>query len=162
MREVLAVFGALCLVDEKHCLLMLSCSTCKQSGYVSSSAFLNLVFKLPGAPCMLQPCMLSAGLQIFALCMVAHVSWHCSVTLPRLSLLCQRLLRAGAAWSLCNRPCRHAGTLNSGLPHLIDKLRYVLYGKHRRTFVDASYGACVLCLPLLAGVPPPLDQAACP
>ena len=33
------------------------------------------------------------------------------------------------------------GTLNSGLPHLIDKLRYVLYGKHRRTFIDASSGA---------------------
>ncbi|KAK9838524.1 hypothetical protein WJX81_005090 [Elliptochloris bilobata] len=30
------------------------------------------------------------------------------------------------------------GTLNSGLPHLIDKLRYLLYSKHRRTFVDAS------------------------
>ena len=37
--------------------------------------------------------------------------------------------------------CVAVGTLNSGLPHLIDKLRYVLYGKHRRTFIDASSSA---------------------
>ena len=59
-------------------------------------------------------------------------------------------------------PCRHAGTLNSGLPHLIDKLRYVLYGKHRRTFVDASYGAGALRVPLLAVSHLLVIKATCP
>ena len=35
----------------------------------------------------------------------------------------------------------HAGSFNSGLAHLVDKLRYVLYGKHRRTTIDASISA---------------------
>lgn len=38
-------------------------------------------------------------------------------------------------------PTSHAGSFNSGLAHLVDKLRYVLYGKHRRTTIDASISA---------------------
>ena len=43
-----------------------------------------------------------------------------------------------------------AGTYNSGLPHLIDKLRYVVYGKHRRTTIDASERASAPLLLLIA------------
>ena len=39
----------------------------------------------------------------------------------------------------------HAGSFNSGLAHLVDKLRYVLYGKHRRTTIDASISAPPAC-----------------
>jgi len=35
----------------------------------------------------------------------------------------------------------NAGSYTSGLAHLVDKMRYVLYGKHRRTTIDASASA---------------------
>ena len=31
-----------------------------------------------------------------------------------------------------------AGSYTSGLAQLVDRMRYVLYGKHRRTTIDAS------------------------
>ena len=61
----------------------------------------------------------------------------------------EKVIASGGYMLTLHVPGCHAGTLNSGLPHLIDKLRFVLYGKHRRTFVDASYGAGALCLPVL-------------
>jgi hypothetical protein len=34
-----------------------------------------------------------------------------------------------------------AGSFTSGLPQLVDRMRYTLYGKHRRTTIDASSSA---------------------
>ena len=34
-----------------------------------------------------------------------------------------------------------AGSFTSGLAMLVDKIRYILYGKHRRTTFDANVGA---------------------
>jgi hypothetical protein len=34
-----------------------------------------------------------------------------------------------------------AGSFTSGLTHLVEKMRYTLYGKHRRTTFDASSSA---------------------
>lgn len=36
---------------------------------------------------------------------------------------------------------RGAGSFTSGLAQLVEKMRYVLYGKHRRTTIDASASA---------------------
>ena len=44
------------------------------------------------------------------------------------------------SWSCARARCR-SGSFNSGLAHLVDKLRYVMYGKHRRTTIDASASA---------------------
>ena len=35
----------------------------------------------------------------------------------------------------------HAGSFTSGLAQLVEKMRYLLYGKHPRTTIDASSGA---------------------
>ena len=36
---------------------------------------------------------------------------------------------------------QRAGSYTSGLAQLVDRMRYVLYGKHRRTTIDASASA---------------------
>lgn len=36
---------------------------------------------------------------------------------------------------------RRAGSFTSGLAQLVEKMRYLLYGKHPRTTIDASSGA---------------------
>ena len=62
-------------------------------------------------------------------------------------------------------PFQRAGTYNSGLPHLIDKLRYVVYGKHRRTTIDASVRTSTPLLLSLApqqkAPSPPYDFTIC-
>lgn len=37
--------------------------------------------------------------------------------------------------------CGDAGSFTSGIAALVEKMRYVLYAKHRRTTIDASAGA---------------------
>jgi len=57
---------------------------------------------------------------------------------------------------MLSKGAARAGSFTSGLPQLVDRMRYTLYGKHRRTTIDASSSArppvsrppqleCMLC-----------------